>query len=124
MDTRIKASFGTALKLFDTKHPGHSTAMAVATVLAFLLTPPTKMFVDNITSRALWTELHHRLLPQRTSGSTAWRGCSRARAHQGRDRACRSDGPVAPAATSPITTGSILPGPASEPAADEKPKGQ
>ena len=28
MDTRIKASFGTALKPVDFKHPGHSTAMA------------------------------------------------------------------------------------------------
>jgi membrane-bound metal-dependent hydrolase YbcI (DUF457 family) len=43
MDTRIKASFGTALKLVDTKHWGHSTAMAAATVLAFMLTPPTNL---------------------------------------------------------------------------------
>ena len=64
MDTRIKASFGTALKLVDTKHWGHTSAMAAATVLVFLLTPPTKIFVENITSRALWTDLHHRLLPQ------------------------------------------------------------
>ena len=54
MDTRIKASFGTALKLVDTKHWGHSAAMAAATVLAFMVTPPTKVFVENITSRALW----------------------------------------------------------------------
>ena len=40
MDVRVKASFGTALKLYDTKHLGHSAAMAVATVLAFLVTPP------------------------------------------------------------------------------------
>jgi membrane-bound metal-dependent hydrolase YbcI (DUF457 family) len=64
MDTRIKASFGTALKLADTKHWGHTIAMAVATGLVFLVTPPTQVFVDNITSRALWSELHRRLLPQ------------------------------------------------------------
>src|ERR1700752_3273971 len=36
MDTRLKASFGTALKPVDFKHPGHSAAMGVATVLLFL----------------------------------------------------------------------------------------
>jgi membrane-bound metal-dependent hydrolase YbcI (DUF457 family) len=64
MDTRIKASFGTALKLVDTKHWGHTAAMAVATVLVYLVTPPTQVFVENITSRALWSELHRRLLPE------------------------------------------------------------
>jgi hypothetical protein len=64
MDTRIKASFGTALKLVDTKHWGHTTAMAAATLLVFLVTPPTQVFVENITSRTLWSELHRRLLPQ------------------------------------------------------------
>ena len=63
-DRRIKASFGTALKLWDGKHPGHSIAMAVCTVVAFLLTPSTKPFVDGITSPALWAELKHRMLPQ------------------------------------------------------------
>ena len=73
MDTRIKASFGTALKLVDIKHPGQTAAMAIATVLAFMLTPPTKMFVENITSRALWTELQHRLLPRERWFGIDWR---------------------------------------------------
>ena len=106
MDTRIKASFGTALKLVDTKHWGHSTAMAAATVLVFMLTPPTKIFVENITSRALWTELHHRLLPQdhKWFQGMAWvlESPPRAKAN------------IVPAATSPISTGSILPAPAIE----------
>jgi hypothetical protein len=107
MDTRIKASFGTALKLVDTKHWGHSTAMAAATVLAFMVTPPTKVFVENITSRALWTELHHRLLPPQNK----W--------FQGMAWVLESPPPVkantVPAATSPISTGSILPGPVETP---------
>jgi hypothetical protein len=113
MDTRIKASFGTALKLVDAKHWGHSTAMAAATVLVFLVTPPTKIFVENITSRALWTELHRRLLPQ----DHKW--------FQG--MAWALDGPpprtkanTIPASTSPISTGSILPGPTAELPADNK----
>jgi hypothetical protein len=118
MDTRIKASFGTALKPIDAKHPGHTAAMAIATVLAFLITPPTKMFLDNITSRALWTELQHRLLPQQNKWfhGMAWlleRNLQRA-----------GTAPLSPASTSPVTTGSILPAPAPESAADEKPKSQ
>jgi membrane-bound metal-dependent hydrolase YbcI (DUF457 family) len=106
MDTRIKASFGTALKLVDTKHWGHTSAMAAATVLVFMLTPPTRIFVENITSRALWTDLHHRLLPQdhKWFQGMAWV----------LDAPPRSKAGIVPAATSPISTGSILPGPASE----------
>ena len=64
MDTRIKASFGTALKLVDTRHWGHTIAMALATALLVLVATPTKGFVDNISSRALWSGLHRRLLPE------------------------------------------------------------
>jgi membrane-bound metal-dependent hydrolase YbcI (DUF457 family) len=106
MDTRIKASFGTALKLVDTKHWGHSTAMAAATVLVFMLTPPTKIFVENITSRALWSELHHRLLPQdhKWFQGMAWV----------LESPPRTKANTVPATTSPISTGSILPAPAAE----------
>jgi membrane-bound metal-dependent hydrolase YbcI (DUF457 family) len=108
MDTRLKASFGTALKLFDYKHYGHSTAMAAATLLVFLATPPTKIFVENITSPALWTELHHRLLPQENKWfrGMAWM-------LEGQPGA-KAD--AVPAGTSPISTGSIVP---SAPAAAE-----
>jgi hypothetical protein len=96
MDTRIKASFGTALKLFDYKHLGHSAAMATATVLIFLVTPPTKVFFDNITSRTLWTGLNQRLLPQdRWFGGMVWL----------LDGSPNSG--TIPAGTSPISTGSV-----------------
>jgi membrane-bound metal-dependent hydrolase YbcI (DUF457 family) len=107
MDTRIKASFGTALKLVDSKHWGHSTAMAVATLLVFLVTPPTKIFLENITSRALWTELHHRLLPQQNK----W--------FQGMAWLVESPPPpkadAVRAGTNPISTGSIVPAPTQAP---------
>jgi membrane-bound metal-dependent hydrolase YbcI (DUF457 family) len=100
MDTRIKASFGTALKFVDAKHWGHTSAMAAATVLAFLATPPTKSFMENITSHALWSELHQRLLPP----GYKW--------FQGMAWVLESPPPRAktgavPAATTPIATGSI-----------------
>ncbi len=118
MDTRIKASFGTALKPFDFKHPGHSAAMAIATVLAFLLTPPLGGFVENISSRSLWSSLQHRLLPEdKWFGvdwrSTAWLPNLPFRAKQ-----------VAPVETNPMSTGSIAPAPAADPVAEGKAKTQ
>jgi membrane-bound metal-dependent hydrolase YbcI (DUF457 family) len=112
MDTRIKASFGTALKLVDAKHWGHTSAMAAAVVLAFLLTPPSKIFVENITSRALWTELHHRLLPQQNKWfqGMAW---------------LVNEPPGPRAGTVPtdgISTGSITPAPAPATLVPEPPK--
>ncbi|MBX9588254.1 MAG: metal-dependent hydrolase [Hyphomonadaceae bacterium] len=107
MDTRIKASFGTALKLFDYKHLGHSAAMATATVLVFLFTPPTKIFVDNITSRTLWTGLHQRLLPEdKWFGGMAW-------AHDSLPSG-KADQTV-PAGANPISTGSLPPPAAAAP---------
>jgi hypothetical protein len=64
MDTRVKASFGTALKLWDSRHISDSVVVGLAAVGAFALTPPSTAFVDGITSRQLWAGLHQRLLPQ------------------------------------------------------------
>ena len=63
-ETRIKASFGTALKLYDGKRLGESAVVAGLAVLAFMATPPAKPFVDGITSQQLWAGLQSRLLPQ------------------------------------------------------------
>ena len=109
MDTRIKASFGTALKFIDNRHPGHTTAMAVATVLAFLLAPSMKPFVHGIASRPVWTDLQLRLLPHGHWFGVDWRSAAWLPGMPLRAR-------TAPTGTSPISTGSI------EPAADEKPK--
>lgn len=72
MDTRIKASFGTALKLFDWRHPMATASMALALVLAVWASPSTSQFVTGITSRNLWAGLNQRLLPE-----TAWFGIVR-----------------------------------------------
>jgi membrane-bound metal-dependent hydrolase YbcI (DUF457 family) len=104
MDTRIKASFGTALKLFDYKHLGHSTAMAAATALVFYFTPPTRIFVENITSPSLWTQLHNRLLPQ----EQWFRGMAWVLEQPGGKRKVDA----VPAGASSISTGSIGPAPA------------
>jgi hypothetical protein len=104
MDTRLKASFGTALKLIDPRHPGATAAMAVATVLAFLLAPPTKSFIDGVTSRSLWSALQHRLLPQDNWFGLDWRQLAR-----WQDRPSRAASPSPAAAANAIETGSITP---------------
>ena len=64
MDTRIKASFGTALKFVDSRHPGASLAMGLAAALALWFSPSTTTFVEGISSRDLWAGLNQRLLPE------------------------------------------------------------
>lgn len=94
MDTRIKSSFGTAIKLIDRRHPFATGAMLAATAGALYLSPPTKMFVDGISSQSMWAGLQHRLLP-----ADKWFGVV----------AVRKAGPAStlPPAASPITTGSL-----------------
>jgi hypothetical protein len=105
MDTRIKASFGTALKLFDHRHLGHSATMAAATALLFMFTPPSGAFFESITSRSLWAGLNQRLLPQdKWFGGMAWL--------LARPAAPKPD--ATPAGASPIATGSV-PAPSTDP---------
>jgi hypothetical protein len=60
---RIKASFGTALKLYDGHAPAASVAMLVAAVGVFLLTPPAGEIVGLVGSHDTWAYLGDRLLP-------------------------------------------------------------
>ena len=107
MDTRIKASFGTAIKLVDRKHWGHTGAMAAVAVLAFLATPSSKLFLSNLTAPSMWSSLHAQLLPR--NGQT-WFGINitdmvaRARHLGNRVEAAE---PAQPASS--ISTGSIKP---------------
>ena len=63
MDTRIKASFGTALKLIDTRNWKATAGMAAATALAIYVSPSTQTFVDGMASKNMWTGLQQRMLP-------------------------------------------------------------
>ncbi len=75
MDTRFKASFGTALKFIDRRRPRHTAAMGIALALALFVAPPVRGFVDGISSRDLWAGLRLRLVPENkwfgVIGSTA-----------------------------------------------------
>lgn len=137
MDTRIKASFGTAVKPVDFNHPGHSAAMAVATVLAFLMAPPIGGFVKDISSRSLWTSLQNRLLPHDTWFGVDWRSTAwlpgrsaPPKPEQHAPTAAPGPNPEQAPNSSPISTGSIpqpaAPSatPAPEASGDDKPKAQ
>lgn len=106
MDTRIKASFGTALKLVDRRHPYASTAMAAALAGALWLAPSPKAFVDGITSRDMWAGLKQNLLPEQ-----AWFGII--------NRSSAVAETPAPTDASSITTGTLptqtAPAPATSP---------
>jgi hypothetical protein len=106
MDTRIKASFGTALKFYDGKHLGHSAAMLLATIAVFLLTPSTKTFMDGMRSRQVWAGLHQRLLPRdRWFGVVSLRGLRAS----GDPAAPALSDQAAPGADNNLSTGSIAP---------------
>jgi hypothetical protein len=64
MDTRVKASFGTALKLFDRRYPYASLGMLAAAIGIMSITPSTRTFMDGMSSRNLWAGLNQRLLPE------------------------------------------------------------
>ena len=66
MDTRLKASFGTALKLADFHRLGDTVAMAVCTAGLIAISPPTKQFTDAVSSQSMWADLQSHLLPQET----------------------------------------------------------
>lgn len=63
MNRRIKSSFGTALKIYDSRYRAASIAMAIAALGALFVTPPTATFVEGISQRSLWAGLNQRMLP-------------------------------------------------------------
>ncbi len=63
MDVRVKSSFGTALKFYDRRFAAATFGMLVATAAAIWVAPPTKIFIDEVGSKSLWSGLHRRLLP-------------------------------------------------------------
>lgn len=94
LDTRIKASFGTALKFIDTRHWKASVAMAAATGLAIYIAPPIESFKVGMSSKSMWSGLQQRMLP-----AGKWFGVIDMRRLAGVNQAHDAD----------ITTGSIAP---------------
>ncbi|MGE0768298.1 MAG: metal-dependent hydrolase [Hyphomicrobiaceae bacterium] len=124
VDTRIKASFGTALKLWDRKHIGHSLAMAVAAAGLFLVTPSSQTFVHELSSRELWGSLKRQMLPQEK-----WFGLisNMAWLHSGRrpsEGSGNSDASPAPAGANSATTLGVTTGalPSHEPRDGDRPR--
>jgi hypothetical protein len=64
MDTRVKSSFGTAMKIYDRRYPYASLGMLAAAVAVLSVMPPSKTFMDGMGSRNMWADLNRRLLPE------------------------------------------------------------
>lgn len=107
MDTRIKSSFGTALKLADFKHPGHSISMLAAAMFAFWLAPSTKTFMDGMTSKPMWSELNKRFLPHEAWFGVDWRNVAKLPDFRAKDKS--ETMPASVPQASGISTGSIAP---------------
>jgi membrane-bound metal-dependent hydrolase YbcI (DUF457 family) len=105
MDTRLKASFGTALKFVDVHNWQDTMTMAACVVALAFIAPPTKSFIDGLSSQTMWAGLQHHLLPQER-----WFGLIEIKHHL-------ADATPAPTATKatpepakpavPLTTGSL-----------------
>lgn len=116
MDIRMKASFGTALKLFDRRFTAATFGMIAATAAAIWVAPPTKIFVDGLGSKDLWSGLNKRLLPDDkwfgivASPNLAWRS-SATPAPSNADQATTggTSSTDDPRPESQMTTGSIPP---------------
>ena len=64
MNRRIKRSFGTALKLVDTRYAYTSSAIILLTIALFYIAPSARSFTDTLMSAETYQLVGHRLLPQ------------------------------------------------------------
>lgn len=63
MNRRIKRSFGTALKLVDTRYAYTSSLIIILCIGLFFAAPSAKKFTDTLTSAETYQLIWHRLLP-------------------------------------------------------------
>jgi membrane-bound metal-dependent hydrolase YbcI (DUF457 family) len=109
MDVRIKSSFGTAVKLIDTKHWGHSLAMAASLALVIMATPPLNTFTSVLSSQSMWSSLQKRLLPvdREKWFGVDWRGLAASWSQRGRTAGTVPGGTTIEQPTAPFTTGTL-----------------
>ena len=62
-NTRIKRSFGSALKLYEYKSTGASIAMLMATVGVYYLTPSYETVMSAMSSQDVWAFIWNKMLP-------------------------------------------------------------
>lgn len=63
MNSKIKRSFGTALKILDTRKPEKATVMLCSLIVVWLLTPESKAFWDTLFSPATYKIIAARMFP-------------------------------------------------------------
>ncbi|CAA6827544.1 MAG: Hydrolase [uncultured Thiotrichaceae bacterium] len=63
MNRRIKRSFGTAMKIIDTRQPGISGIIIAIGAISFWFSPSATTFFDTISSHETYQIIWHRMLP-------------------------------------------------------------
>jgi len=63
MNSRIKRSFGTALKFLDTRNHMKATALVCVTLIVWAVTPESAAFWDTLLSKQTYQIIHSRMLP-------------------------------------------------------------
>jgi hypothetical protein len=66
MNTRVKRSFGTALKLIDYRHAWTSILMVAAMLAMYFMTPSAASFRQTIFRHQVWHNIMQRFLPDGT----------------------------------------------------------
>ncbi len=61
MGHRLKKSFGTALKLFDSNHPINSSIVFIMTIVVWFFTPNSSQFIDTVLSLETYQLIYQRL---------------------------------------------------------------
>jgi hypothetical protein len=64
MNRRIKRSFGTALKVVDSKQPYGSGLIVALSLAIWFATPSAVIFVDTLLSGETYSLIWHRMLPE------------------------------------------------------------
>lgn len=67
MNRRIKRSFGTALKIVDTRYAYSSSLIIILCIGLWFVTPSANRFADTLTSAETYQLIGHRLLPSNLS---------------------------------------------------------
>ena len=65
MNRRIKRSFGTALKLVDTRYAYTSSLIVALCIGLYFITPSATSFADTLLSTETYQLIWHRLLPSK-----------------------------------------------------------
>ncbi len=66
LNKRLKSSFGSALKIVNSKDWRSSALMAAAMLVVFFMTPDASPFTEKLLNASIWSHFWHNLMPEGT----------------------------------------------------------